>query len=129
MTAQQNRKGPKGGTKNPRLIEARRMRSNGATDAELRNAGFTSNEIARSFVPNSVSIHQRCRVCGCKAIVNEDRVCMGCEMLARMKREERERQKHATNSLSSIANRFQEQPNLDGKTNQPQGVHGTPKAY
>jgi hypothetical protein len=92
VTAQQNRKGPKGGTKNPRLIEARRMRSNGATDSELRNAGFTSNEIARSFVPNSVSIHNRCRVCGCKAIVNEDRVCMGCEMKARMKREERERQ-------------------------------------
>jgi hypothetical protein len=91
VTAQQNRKGPKGGTKNPRLIEARRMRSKGATDAELREAGFSSNEIARSFVPNSVSIHQRCRVCGCKAIVNDDRVCMGCEMIARIKREGRQR--------------------------------------
>jgi len=89
---QQKRCGPKSGTKNPRLIEARRMRSKGATDADLLEAGFTKNEIARSFVPNSVSIHQRCRVCGCKAIVNDDRVCMGCEMLARMKREERERQ-------------------------------------
>ena len=92
MTAQQNRRGPKSGTKNPRLIEARRMRSNGATDAELLAAGFTRNEIARSFIPNSVSIHQRCRVCGCKAIINDDRVCMGCEMIARMKREDREQQ-------------------------------------
>lgn len=87
MTSQQNRRGPTAGTKNPRLIEARRLRKNGATDADLREAGFSRNEIARSFVPNSVSIHQRCRVCGSKAIVNEDRVCMGCELIAKLKRE------------------------------------------
>jgi hypothetical protein len=90
VTAQQNRKGPKSGTKNPRLIEARRMRSKGATDSELREAGFSSNEIARSFVPNSVSIHQRCRANGCWAILNDDRVCMACELKARIKREGRQ---------------------------------------
>ena len=100
---QQKRCGPKSGTKNPRLIEARRMRSKGATDADLLEAGFTKNEIARSFVPNSVSIHQRCRVCGCKAIINDDRVCMGCEMLARMKREERETAKSKTNKVRNAS--------------------------
>lgn len=84
---QQKRCGPKGGTKNPRLQEARRLRSKGKTDADLLALGYTRNEIARSFVPNSVAKHNRCRVCGCKAILNEDRVCMACELVAKIKRE------------------------------------------
>lgn len=84
---QQKRCGPKGGTKNPRLQEARRLRSKGKTDADLLALGYTRNEIARSFIPNSVSKHARCRVCGCKAILNEDRVCMACELIAKIKRE------------------------------------------
>ncbi len=84
---QQKRCGPKNGTKNPRLQEARRLRSKGKTDADLLALGYTRNEIARSFIPNSVSKHARCIVCGCKAILNEDRVCMGCELVAKIKRE------------------------------------------
>jgi len=91
MTEQKKRCGPKGGSKNPRIQEARRLRSRGKTDADLLELGFSRNEIARSFIPNSVSVHARCRVCGWKAILDEDRVCMACQMLARIKREERER--------------------------------------
>jgi hypothetical protein len=83
--------GPKGGTKNPRIQEARRLRSRGKTDADLLALGYTKNEIARSFVPNSVAKHGRCRANGCWAILNDDSVCMHCEMVARLKREERER--------------------------------------
>ncbi len=89
---QQKRCGPKGGTKNPRLQEARRLRKNGKTDSELLALGFTRNEIARSFVPNSVSIHVRCRVCGSLAIVDADKVCMACELIAKLKREGRQDQ-------------------------------------
>jgi ribosomal protein L37E len=71
--------GPKGGTNNPRIQEARRLRGRGKTDADLLALGYTKNEIAR------------CRACGWKAILDEDRVCMACQMLARLKREERER--------------------------------------
>ena len=79
--------GPKGGNKDPRIREARSLRSRGKTDADLLALGYTRNEIARSFIPNSVAKHARCRVCGCKAILNEDRVCMGCELAAKIKRE------------------------------------------
>ena len=88
---QQKRCGPKGGTKNPRIQEARRLRGRGKTDADLLALGYTKNEIARSFIPNSVSTRARCRACGWKAILDEDRVCMACQMVARIKREERER--------------------------------------
>ncbi len=84
---QQKRCGPKNGTKNPRLQEARRLRSKGKTDADLLALGYTRNEIARSFVPNSVAKHGRCRANGCWAILNEDRVCMACELVAKIKRE------------------------------------------
>lgn len=90
---QQKRCGPKGGSKNPRVQKARRLRLKGLGDADLLNLGYTRNEIARSFIPNSVSIHQRCRVCGSKAIVDFERVCMACQMTARLKRE-RDEQKH-----------------------------------
>lgn len=83
--------GPKSGSSDPRITEARRLRRLGATDERLLELGYNRREIARSFIPNSVSIHKRCRACGCLAIVDEDRVCMHCEMVARMKREERER--------------------------------------
>ena len=84
---QQKRCGPKGGSKNPRIQEARRLRKNGKTDYDLLELGYSRNEIARSFVPNSVSIHVRCRVCGCLSIVSDDKVCMGCELKAKVKRE------------------------------------------
>jgi hypothetical protein len=84
--------GPKGGTKNPRIQEARRLRGRGKTDADLLALGYTKNEIARSFIPNSVSTHARCRANGCWAILNDDSVFMRCEMVARLKREKRERE-------------------------------------
>lgn len=90
MTEKEKRKGNYNQTKNPRLIEARRMRSNGATDEDLSEAGFTAIEISRAIVPYSSTSYQRCRTCGCKAIVDLDRVCMGCQMTARMEREARE---------------------------------------
>lgn len=90
MTEKEKRKGNYKQTKNPRLIEARRLRRNGATDEDLSNAGFTAIEISRAIVPYSSTSYQRCRSCGCKAIVDLDRVCMGCQMTARMEREARE---------------------------------------
>jgi len=84
---QRRRGGPKGGVSNPRIAEARRLRANGKTDEDLLGLGFTRNELTRSFVPNSVSHHKRCRVCGWKSVVNEDRVCMACELVAKIKRE------------------------------------------
>jgi hypothetical protein len=89
-TEKAKRKGNYNHTKNPRIIEARNLRKRGATDEDLSNAGFTAIEISRSFVPYSSSNYQRCRTCGCKAIVDLDRVCMGCQMTARMEREARE---------------------------------------
>lgn len=73
-------------TKNPRIIEARRLRKNGATDNDLIAAGFTDNEIARAPLLYSSS-YKRCKTCGCKAKVDRDQICMGCDMLARMQRE------------------------------------------
>jgi len=90
MTEKAKRKGKYKQTKNPRLIEARRLRRNGATDEDLDNLGFTAMEISRAIVPCSSTRYQRCRTCGCKAIVDLDRVCMGCQMVARMEREARE---------------------------------------
>ena len=90
MTEKEKRKGNYKQTKNPRLIESRRLRMNGATDEDLRNAGFTAVEIAKAIVPYSSTSYQRCRTCGWKAIVDLDRVCMGCQMTARIEREARE---------------------------------------
>ena len=90
MTEKAKRKGNYKQTNNPRLIEARRLRMNGATDEDLSIAGFTAIEISRAIVPYSSTSYQRCRTCGCKAIVDLDRVCMGCQMTARMEREARE---------------------------------------
>lgn len=87
MTEKEKRKGNYKQTKNPRLIEARRLRMNGATDEDLSEAGFTAIEISRAIVPYSSTSYQRCRTCGCKAIVDLDSVCMGCQMTARMERE------------------------------------------
>jgi hypothetical protein len=84
---QEKRCGPKTGTSDLRIQEARRLRKQGATDADLLNLGFGRREIARSFVPNSVSIHQRCRKCGALAVVDADRVCMACELISKLKRE------------------------------------------
>ena len=79
--------GPKSGSSDPRIQEARKLRKKGATDARLLELGYSRREIARSFVPNSVSTHERCRVCGWKAVLDEDQVCMACELLAKIKRE------------------------------------------
>lgn len=87
---QQKRSGPKTGLSDPRIQEARRLRKQGATDADLLNLGFGRREIARSFVPNSVLIHGRCRIEGCWAVLNEDRVCLACELRVRLKREGRQ---------------------------------------
>lgn len=84
---QQKRCGPKGGSNNPRVQEARRLRLKGLGDADLLNLGYTRNEIARSFIPNSVSVHGRCKANGCKAILDQDGICMACKMIARMKLE------------------------------------------
>ena len=87
MTEQKKRYGPQGGSKNPRIQEARRLRGKGKTDADLLALGYSRNELTRSFIPNSVAKHGRCRVCGWKAILDEDRVCMACELIAKIKRE------------------------------------------
>lgn len=79
--------GPKSGSSDPRIQEARKLRSKGKTDADLLSLGYTRREITRSFVPNSVAKHERCRVCGWKAVVDEDQVCMACELVAKIKRE------------------------------------------
>jgi hypothetical protein len=84
---QKKRYGPQKGNKDPRIREARSLRSRGKTDADLLALGYTRNEIARSFIPNSVAKHGRCRVCGCKAKLDDDRVCMACDLEAKLKRE------------------------------------------
>jgi hypothetical protein len=90
MTEKEKRKGNYTQTKNPRLIEARRLRKLGATDDDLAEAGFTAIEISRAIVPYSSTSYQRCKECGCKAITNLQRVCMGCQMTLKMEREARE---------------------------------------
>jgi hypothetical protein len=90
MTEKEKRKGNYTQTKNPRLIEARKLRKLGATDDDLAAAGFTAIEISRAIIPVSSTSYQRCKECGCKAIINSQRICMGCQMVARMEREARE---------------------------------------
>ena len=110
MTEKEKRKGNYTQTKNPRLIEARKLRKLGATDDDLAEAGFTAIEISRAIVPYSSTSYQRCKECGCKAITNFQRVCMGCQMTARMKRESEENKK----ATEKVFSQWQEPHKDDG---------------
>ena len=48
------------------------------------------------------SKYQRCVECGCKAIIDSDRFCMGCQMTARLERELEEKKTKVVQATDSV---------------------------
>jgi hypothetical protein len=48
------------------------------------------------------SKYQRCVECGCKAIVDADRFCMGCQMTAKMEREFEEKKANVVQTTDRV---------------------------